>query len=341
MKRRAPLAPLLAFALLACSSRPRTRDVVARRAGDPDAGPPPESTVAPPPTPQPVAPPPAATKLRLVTRASCRALAIDDARVYFGNNDDDAVFSVKKEGGEPVRLARRAPVAGALAIEGGHLTWIATPGDIVLRVPVGGGNPTTLRERGIFADVAMQGSDVYIAEIVGAGGDITRVSGATAARIASVEGGPRAIAVDAKHVYVATSSKLVRAPRERGEVETLATGPGFDSPVLDDEAVYAVAATAVGTRQLLRIAKSGGEPKAIASDVRAAPIAEGGGEILYFDASRPALLAEPSRGGEPRLVAQDDALARPSAIAADATSIYVATGEREDGAIHAVPRGKR
>jgi hypothetical protein len=332
---------LAATAAWSCSSSRRPRDVVGRARPGADAGADSgaDTSTPPPPPPAPGRSVPPGAQLRVLARAACRAIALDASRVYFGNNEDDGVYSVAKEGGEPVRLARRAPVAGALAIEGPSLAWVATPGDVVLRTATAGGSPLTVRERGIFADVAMQGGDVFIAEVAAGAGVITRVTGGTTARIASLETAPRAIAVDATHVYVATATKLVRAPHERGAVETLATGAGFDSPVLDGDTVYAVAVGAKGRREIVRVGAAGGATVVVA-DVRAAPIAIEGGELFYFDAERPELraLALGATDRAPRVVAVSDDLARPMAIAADAASVYVATGERDDGALRVAPR---
>jgi hypothetical protein len=95
-------------------------------------------------------------KPRVFTRASTHALALDKTNVYFGDSEDDGVFAMPKEGGQPVKLARHAPVAGALALDGDSVTWIASPGDAVLKVSVhGGGQPTTLRDHGSRRRAAM------------------------------------------------------------------------------------------------------------------------------------------------------------------------------------------
>ena len=63
---------------------------------------------------------PAGSPPRLVARASARAIATSKTHIYFGDTDDDAVLAVPKGAreGEPVRVARRAPMAGALAVSG-------------------------------------------------------------------------------------------------------------------------------------------------------------------------------------------------------------------------------
>jgi hypothetical protein len=307
------------------------------------------------------APPPAArapasgTRPRVVARSASRALALDGAHVYFGDAFEDTLESALKDGGASTRLARRAPVAGGLAIDGDTLSWVATPGDIVLHEPTSGGAAIVLREQGIFADVAASDGEAFIVEAQGSGGVLMRISGVPSAaaldagakaspratRLAAFDGAPRAVVVDATSLYVATAQKILRVPRSGGAAgpETVALGSDFESPVLDGDYVYVVTASgSSGGHDVVRVAKTGGPTATIAKNVRAAPIAVDSGDLLYFDAQRPRLLAMPLSGGAPRVLAQDDALSRPNAIATDADAVYVAAGERDDGIVLAVPR---
>ncbi len=275
---------------------------------------------------------------RTFVRASTRALAVDATSLYYGNSDGDGIYAIAKSGGEPVRLARRAPVAGGIALEADSLAWVASPGDAVLRVGLqGGGQPTTLRDRGIFSGVASAGRGVFITEAIGAGGALLRVTGATAARLATFEGAPRSVLADATHAYVITPTKVFRTPHVKGEFETIATGVAFASAQLDETHVYVVTEID-NVRVVARTPKTGGALTVVASDVRDAPIAIEGGEVLFFDASRPQVRAVATGGGEPRVIFRDDSMAAPTAIAADSTSVFVATGARESGVILTAPR---
>ncbi len=366
----------------ACSPQAKPADVQgrARPADELDAG---DEVPVAPTARTPASPTLAGAKARVVAKASSRALAVDQTRIYFGDAFEDTVVCIAKEGGPIQRIARRAPVAGGLAIDGDAIAWVATPGDVVLRVSIsaalaaagappdagadGGGDasaphapspflvPTVVREHGLFADVAAQGGEMYVAEAQGGGGAITRADArSSTTRVASLDAAPRSLALDATHVYVATAQRLLRAPRTRPEVgaegaadsakrreglETVTTGADFESPVLDADYVYAVAASGTGgAHQILRVKKTGGPSETLAANARAAPIAVDGGELFYFDAQRSRLLAQPLAGGPARILSQDDALSRPNAIAVDASAVYVATGEREDGAVLAIPR---
>lgn len=282
--------------------------------------------------------PGAAKKARLFARASARTLAIDESHVYFGDSENDAVYAAPKAGGDAIRLARHSPVAGAIALDAESIVWIASPGDSVLKLPrKGGTQPMTLRDRGIFSDVALANGDAFITEALGSGGALVRVTGPTAARIASLDGPPRAVMADATHVYVLTPTALYRTLQERGELETLATGVGFAHPQMDDEFVFVVCE--VGKARVIgRIPKKGGSLTAIASDVRDVPFEVAGGEVLYLDAVRPQVRAVGSKGGDERVVLEDDALSAATSLVADDKTVYVATGSRESGAIVAADR---
>jgi hypothetical protein len=325
----------------ACSGSPRPRDVAGdrrpRRAEDASADADAAASVpeAPPAVVQPVT---TGKKPRLLARATSRALAIDAANVYFGNSDEDGIYSVPKKGGEPTRLARRAPVAGAIALDAESITWIASPGDAVLKLALrDGGQPSTLRDRGIFSDVATAGGDVFITEAIGAGGALLRVTGPTAARLVSFDGAPRAVMADSTHAYVVTPTKIFRTTHVKGELETIATGNAFANPQMDDAFVYVVAEVD-RLRVVARVPKAGGPMTTLARDVRDAPNDVEGADVLFIDATRSVIRSVPKPGGEPRDVLDDESVAGVTAIVSDPAAIYLATGARETGVILAVDR---
>lgn len=325
----------------ACSSRGRARDVAGDRRPRRDAGAGAGEAAAPGiPTPPPDATTRTGTgrKGTLFVRASTRALALDATNLYYGDSGDDGIYAIAKTGGEPARLARHAPVAGAIALDGDTVTWIASPGDAVLRVSLrAGGQPTTLRDRGIFSGVAAATAEVFITEATGVGGALLRVTGATAVRLAGFEGSARAVMADATHAYVVTPTKIFRTPHVKGEFETIATGTSFGCPQMDETSIYIVTEQG-GARVIARMAKTGGPLTVVVRDVADAPIAIEGSDLFFFDATRPQVLAVALTGKGVRVVLHDDALASPTAIVADATTIYVGSGDRESGVILTGPR---
>lgn len=341
MSARSPLALIMVLAL-GCSSGGRARDVAGDRRGRGidagDAGTAATATVPEAPAPTAPAPPPG-KKARLFVHASARALAIDATSVYYGDSENDAIYAAPKAGGEPIRLARHAPVTGAIALDAESIVWIASPGDSALKLALAspGTQPTTLRDRGIFSDVAMVNGEVFITEALGAGGALLRVTGPTASRLSSFDGPPRAVTADATHAYVITPTRIFRTAHTKGELETIATGSAFAHPQIDDAFVYVLSEVA-RVRTIVRIAKAGGAPTAIARDVRDAPFEVEGGEVVFFDAVRPQLRAAPVAGGEVRIVSEDEALTTATALVADASTVYVASGSRESGTIVAIDR---
>ncbi len=342
---RAVLAAIVVSSMLlaaACSSGTRARDVAGDRRthqSDPDAstegG---AANTVPEPPPASIQPAVNRKKPRPFVRASARALAIDATSIYYGDSEDDAIYAIPKKNGNTVRLARHAPVAGAIAVDADSIMWIASPGDAVLKLPLhGGGQPTTLRDRGIFSDVATATGEVFITEALGAGGALLRVTGATASRLVSFEGAPRAVVADATHAYVITPTKIFRTPHVKGELETIATGQAFANPQIDDAFIYVVGEVD-RVHVVLRVPKAGGPVTTLARDVRDAPIEIEGGEILFFDAQRPQVRGVRSTGGDVRVVVEDDILSGATAIVADPTTVFVATGARESGLIVAIDR---
>jgi hypothetical protein len=270
--------------------------------------------------------PVASTRIRVLAEASARAIAASATHVYFGDTEDDALYAVPKQGGEPSRVARRAPMRGALVANDGDLVWIASPGDTILRLAKDASEPKLVRDRGIFTDVAVD-HDLFFTEASGSGGSLTRVTGFTTAVLASFEGSPRGIAVSSDHVYIATSTALLAAPRQRGTVTVLSRGASFSYPSLTEDSL--VATVALGSRRdVVRVSKQGGPLQTVARDVHDAPIATRGNDVFWFAGE--ALY----RNGT--LVASDARLAEPDALAIDADGVYVAVGHGESGLIFAI-----
>lgn len=323
-------AALLVIVVAGCSARPR--DVAGTRRTVEDGG----AHAVPEPPPAPVVEKPRLPKPKVIARATSRVLAVDDTNLYFGNQEDDGVFAQSKNAaGDPVRLARRAPVAGALAIDGEWLAWIASPGDAVLRLTLMGAGATTLRDRGIFSDVASEGGEVFATEVVAGGGVLFKLTGSTSTRLATFESPPRAVVVDSTHVYVQLGRGLVRTSRNKGGVvETLFEGGGVESPQLDATHVVFVVRNEQSAH-VVRVPKAGGAPVPVANDVRAPIEVAGKDQLLYFDGQKPQLRQVALTGGPPTILAEDELLARPTAVVADETHAFVAV---EDGVIVSVAR---
>jgi len=309
---------------------------------DADAG---ASTRLPDPGSSSLTPPlpvPTGVKPRLVVKAEARALTSYGTRLVYGDTVEDGVFVVAKTGGEPKRLARRSPISRSFAIDNEEISWVASPGDAVLKASLNtGAFPATVRDRGIFADIAASRGDVFTNEVIGAGGALIRITGATAARLAAFDGAPRGLVVDNTHAFVVTPTKIFKTPRLKGELETIATGSNLEWPALTNDRLYYVGeGDSFRRRVVYAVAKNGGAPAIVARDVRDAPIAVDGNELYWFDGSRPQLraLTLDDPNATPRVIAEDDVLATPSAIAVDPTTVFAGTGSKEQGVIVAIAR---
>lgn len=339
------LALATSAASIACGPS-RARDVagdrVNRRWGAQDASVEPSAAGNDVPAPPPAEKNdegPAGPLPHVLARANTRALAMDDARIYYGDAREDAVFAVAKEGGDPVRIARRAPVAGSLALDDGKLVWIASPGNVVLRTDLRTSTTTTLREGGIFVDVAASRGEVFVAEAAGAGGTLYRIGSAGTTRIATLDALPRALAVSNDDVVVATSTKLLRLARAGGAVQTIATGAGFSSPQIDGEFVDVAANDASGSGiVVVRLPKQGGRAVEVGRAERRTPVHASEGEIFFVTGGKPRLVALAANGGGRRVLSEADALANTTAMTADAKSVFVATNDGDDGLVLSVAR---
>lgn len=283
-----------------------------------------------------------------LAHANTRAIVTSRSHIYFGDAEDDALFALPKSSTDHTRIARRAPMPGALSYDevSQTLAWIANPGDTVLRMSTTNahGAASTVRDRGLFTDVAVAtNGDVFITEAQDGSAVVTRVTGNTAARVATLDGLPRGVVVDAAHVYVATTTRLVQTSRVRGEVIELAKGSSFSNPQLDGSDVLATTTpegqAATHRRIILRVRKKTGLSgtaqtviDTIASNVRDAPMTVYKGTAYWFDADRPALLSralnEPASAASVT-VSEDPIFDRPNALAVDDDGIYIATGYGE------------
>lgn len=325
----------------------RTRDVagdrVGRRWGARDAGAAPTASGNDVPAPPPeeksdeisTGPLP-----HVLARANTRALAADETRVYYGDAREDAVFAIDKEGGEPTRIARRAPVAGSLALDGGKLSWIASPGNVVLRTDLRTSTTTTLKEGGIFVDVAASNGEVFIVEATGTGGTLHRVgSNGTAARLATFDALPRALAASKDDVVIATSTKLLRLPRSGGPVQTIASGAGFSSPQIEGEFVVVAANDASSSGVVIvRFPKQGGPAVRVGRADRRTPVHASAGELFFVAGGKPRLVAIAADRGRQRILSEADVLSNAIAMTADAEHVFVATSDGDDGLLLSIAR---
>ncbi|WP_437313220.1 DUF5050 domain-containing protein [Sorangium sp. So ce385] len=94
----------------------------------------------------------------------------------YGLRGGGAVWKVERGGGEPTRLAAGLRTVGAIAVAGRHAVFVSFfdfMDDDVMRVPIEGGEVTTLASRQNPAGIALFGAEVYWTNFVG--GQVMRV----------------------------------------------------------------------------------------------------------------------------------------------------------------------
>ncbi|MDB4935511.1 MAG: hypothetical protein JWP87_2483 [Labilithrix sp.] len=284
----------------------------------------------------------AVTGWRVVSLAVTRALATDEDHVYFGDETTRALYDAPKVGGPPVAIGVPAP--RDIALGPGSIVWIGAPGNVVVRAARTGGPGEVIRDRGDFTAIAAEGADVYVAELTGKAGTLTRITGPTATQVAVFDSPPRAIVMDATDVFVQTSRTIVRVTRATGDVAVVLAGAALSRLALDAEAVYTTDVRGP-SRALVRVPRAGGYGAVIERAVRDAPIAVLGGEAFYLKDDLPMLRRVSARGGASTIVASAPELERVSAMVIDESGIFVGSesapqpgrGDVVGGAVIAMP----
>jgi hypothetical protein len=135
------------------------------------------------------------------------------------------------------------------------------------------------------------------------------------------QGNPRAIAVDASHVYYSTGTEIRRVPVDGPKVpETLTTAGVVDDLVLYGDSLFFVDTTA---NKLLRLPLDGGEPIDLAEVVAPAPLSAYEEQIYFLQGST--VYAVPAEGGERLTIASQAAEDKVGLVVND-EGIYVTWG---------------
>jgi len=157
-------------------------------------------------------------------------IAVDEARIYWANYGDGLswtpdISAVPIDGGPTVALVPAPSNAYDLAERGGHLYWTDFFTGTVRKVPIGGGTPTVLAELEYATSIAADDATVYVA-------------GAHAG-----------------------NSGIWTVPTGGGSLTLLAPDSDVCRMAIDEAAVYW---TQCHLGSVLRIAKTGGTPQALA-----------------------------------------------------------------------------
>lgn len=268
---------------------------------------------------------PTVERQTLLARARTWSLALDPESVFYGDGDANLLLSIPKLGGPSVTIGEGAPWDVVVASR--RVVWIGAPGDVVLAqtLPPSSQAPDVLRRGGRYVSVAAIDEDVYVAEAQGDAGSLVHVArDGRVKTLGKLQAQPRALAVDASHVYVLTARAIERLPRRGGRLERVTTGFDLSRLAVDDDYVYAT--DIVGpSRALTRVSKRGGVLTVIQHAVRDAPFALFGLEAFYFDKDQPTLRRVGKSGGASLIVARSPPLLRATALAVDESGIFVGT----------------
>jgi hypothetical protein len=281
-----------------------------------------------------LAPPTTLGRVTTIARASSRSLATAEDSVLFGDASDDTLLAVGKFGGTPAVVGRHAPLD--VAVRGSEVFWIAIPGDTVYHARLDR-EPEVLLSNGLFTSVAAATSpdEVFLTKIVGDGGSLVRVRDKDVTTIATFGYRPRDVLLDDADAFVLTDAELHGVPRDGGEQRLVVVGDKLTGLALTRDAVFTTSA-GMPSRMLLRVSKDGGRAEQLAWDVRNGPITAWDGWVYYLDARSPTLFRVPEVGGPPMPVARAPALGWATAMAADASAIYVAVNQVQKGMILAI-----
>lgn len=261
-----------------------------------------------------------------------------------------ALYVVDKRGGTPLLLSidRQGASFDALASDG-ETAYVATSDSRILRVPVLGGETSTLAVLDApAAHITTGGSYVYIASESGALARIAKNGGALEP-IGTVKGSVRGLEVDGDAVYVAlgaggeAAAGIVRVAMG-GTIKPLTSGREPCAMTRAGRSLYWTSveeqanASAVATSEVLRVSLDGGTPAAVTKGTFRACALAVDSNSLYFATSAAnglpvrgdgthtnvGLMRAPlTGGGEPVVLTEGvKALTRPGAVAVDATHLY-------------------
>ncbi len=261
------------------------------------------------------------------------AVAVDDTSAYWANLGG-SVMKVALSGGAPTVLAADAVTAFDIAVDGTSAYWGTSPGVgctigapcpcNVMRVGLGGGTPVTLAsEQPFLGGLAVDGTNVYwvtqghfpggpggspAAEAAIQDGTVMKIAvgGGEPTTLASGQGAPCGIAVDAESVYW---TNVVTCGGDAGETSSC------------DGA-------------LMKIPLGGGTPTTLASGLHT-PCSLGlDADDVYWSATEShAVLKVPLGGGLPVTLARVEAY--PGLLAVDPAGVYFTN---DDGLIGTVMR---
>ncbi len=214
------------------------------------------------------------------------------------------------------------PVPYGIAVDGANVYWTTEMGGAVMKVPTGGGTPTTLASGQTEPfGIAVDGANVYWT----ARGDGTvmkvPIAGGTPTPLASAQTEPFGIAVDGANVYWTDngSGTVMMVPVAGGAPVTLASGQSQPFRIaVDATSVYW---TNYGGGTVMTVPIAGGTPTALATGQDHPQGVAVDATNVYWDTFKGGtVMMMPIGGGTPIQLASGQSL--PSSIAVDGANVY-------------------
>jgi hypothetical protein len=232
----------------------------------------------------------------------------------------------------------------SIAVDATSVYWTTgstVAGGTVMKVPLAGGNPTTLASRqddppyGIAVDV----TSVYWTNTTAGSVMSVALAGGKPTTLASGQSAPRDIAVDATSVYWTNSTSpgsVMSVPLAGGKPTTLASGQVIPYGIaVDATSVYWTThgLLAVGDGTVMKVPLAGGALTTLASgQLGPYGIVVDATSVYWTNNSNPGMvMSVPLGGGTPTILASGQPY--PTLLAVDATNVYWPTG----GSVVSVP----
>lgn len=222
---------------------------------------------------------------------------------------------------------------GGMAVDATSVYWSDPTLGAIVKVPVGGGNATTIGTGvGLAQALALDATNVYYASGNPNGIGKVPIAGGPATVLLSMTVPPTALAVHAGNLYWTQydPGMIVTMPVGGGTPTTLATLASGSTPsgiVVDDASVYwtdANFSVATGSGEIVKIPVGGGNPTTLASglDLPGA-MALDAANVYWIDDTDDTVMKVPVGGGNASTLAKGQAgQSQPVAVATDGASVF-------------------
>jgi hypothetical protein len=167
-------------------------------------------------------------------------IAVDQANVYWTNNDGGNTLQLSLGGGTPITLGTGSGLPHGIALDATTVYW--GPRGEIIAAPIGGGSSANLATGGSANawNLVVTATEVYWVDPTGLVGSLPK-GGGTPVTLASGQSGPRALAIDATTLYWGNSGdgSIASMPIGGGTPTTLATGQGDpEAMAVDSTSLY-------------------------------------------------------------------------------------------------------